>query len=274
MKVVEVRGMRMPAIGLGTWQLAGRTCRRMVHCALEAGYRHIDTAQVYGNEAEIGRAVSESGLARRDIFVTTKIWLDSLRPEAVRSSTGKSLDRLRMDHVDLLLIHWPDPGVFLSETLHAMEELRHERKTRHIGVSNFPVAMMREAVETHGCPVLCNQVEYHPFLRQDAVLDYARRHDLAVTAYSPLARGIVAGDETLTTIGRKHGKSAPQVALRWLIEQDGVAALPRSSNEAHCRANIDLFDFELDHEDFEAIAGMPRNHRVVDPGWAPDWDAA
>lgn len=274
MKFVEIRGERVPALGFGTWQITGGDCVRMVRYALDVGYRHIDTAQIYENEAEVGRGLAESGVAREDIFLTTKVWMDSLGQSDVQTSVEESLRKLKTDHVDLLLIHWPNPDFPLGETLSAMAEMQAAGKARHIGVSNFTVEWMRRAVEDHGADILCNQVEYHPFLRQSPVLDFVRAHDMMMTAYSPLARGRVAKSDVIVDIARKHGKTPAQVALRWLIDQDRVAAIPKAASEAHCRGNLDIFDFEFDAGDRTAIDAIGGDRRLVDPAWAPDWDRA
>ena len=274
MKYVELKGARVPALGFGTWMLTGRHCLDMVRLALEIGYRHIDTAQAYGNEAEVGDALAGSGVDRGEVFLTTKVWMDKLADGPLQRSVEGSLRKLRTDHVDLLLIHWPSRSVPLAQTLRALGQVRDDGRARHLGVSNFPVSLLREAVETHGADLLCDQVEYHPFLSQRPLLDALRSYGMMLTAYSPLARGEVARDRTLAEIGARHGKSPAQVALRWLIEQDGVAAIPKASNERHSRDNFDIFDFELSDDDRAVIDRLPKNRRRIDPGWAPQWDAA
>jgi 2,5-diketo-D-gluconate reductase B len=270
----DMRGTKVPALGFGTWQLTGSTCERAVAAALEIGYRHIDTAQVYENEAEVGRAIAGSKLARSDIFLTTKVWMASLAGPKVAPSVEQSLRKLRTDYVDLLLIHWPNAEVPLAETLDAFAKLKSAGKVRAIGVSNFTVALMEEAVGKLGKEIACNQVEYHLLLSQTPVLDYARKHGIVVTAYCPLARGKLAGNPVIERVARKHGKSLSQVALRWLVEQKNVTAIPRTSTEKHARENFDIFDFELDAEDRRALDALPAKARVVNPGWSPDWDAA
>lgn len=272
MQEIAIKGVRVPALGFGTWQLSGRSCVEAVHGALELGYRHIDTAQMYGNESEVGRALRDSGIARGEIFLVTKVAPGNYARAAVRRSTEESLRRLGVDQVDLLLIHWPTGERPIAETLGAMAELREEGKTRFIGVCNFTVKLLEEAVEGLGADLLCNQVEYHPFLSQRAVLGALERHGLMLTAYTPLARGQVQRDATLVKIGRKYGKSPVQVALRWLLDQPHVAAIPKAASRAHAAANIDIFDFRLAPEDRAAIDALRGNHRVVDPGWGPDWD--
>ena len=273
MQFVEAKGTPVPAIGLGTWQLSGRQCYDSVRQALELGYRHIDTAQMYGNEQEVGRAIRDCGIARSEIFVTTKLAPGNLAPIAVRRSTEESLRHLGLDHVDLLLIHWPSSSIALGETLEAMAELRDQAKARHLGVSNFTVQLLTEAMESESADLLCNQVEYHPFLSQRPVLAALGRYGMMLTAYSPLARGRVLDHPTLLAIGRKHGKSPGQVTLRWLIDQERVAAIPKAAGRDHLAANLDIFDFALTPEDRAAIDALRGSERLVDvAGWSPRWD--
>lgn len=273
MKFIELKGARVPALGFGTWPLAGADCVRAVGEAIELGYRHIDTAQIYGNEAEVGAGIAASGIARDALWVTTKLGRDNLTAAAVAQSAEASLRKLRLDYLDLLLIHWPSRTVPLAETLGAMAKLRREGKTRYLGVSNFTVKLLDEAVGRHGADLLCNQVEYHPFLSQAKVLGAVRGHGLMLTAYSPLARGVVNDDPTLRRLGEIYGRSPAQIALRWLMEQDGVAAVPKAGRRAHMAANLAVFDFALAAEDRTAIDALARGERVVDiAGWSPDWD--
>ena len=272
MEHVTVQGVEIPALGLGTWDLNGEVCVRAVHAGLEMGYRHIDTARMYGNEAEVGRGLRDSGVDRGEVFLTTKIWPDDLAAADVARCVEDSLRTLATDYVDLLLIHWPNPAVPVTETLGAFARARESGQIRHIGVSNFPVALMQEAVDTAGAPVLCNQMEYHPFLTQKRVLAYVRAHDIMLTAYCPLARGRVHESDRLTAIGHRFGKSPEQVALRWLIQQDRVSAIPRSSKESHLRGNIDIFDFRLDDEEMAAVGAEANATRLVKLSFSPDWD--
>ncbi len=272
MKTIEVKGALVPALGLGTWQLGGRQCVEAVRQALALGYRHIDTAQMYGNESEVGRAIRESGVPRGEIFLTTKLAPGNYAAARARRATEESLKRLGLDAVDLLLIHWPTGEAPLGETLAAMARLRAEGKTRFIGVSNFNVALLEEAVATHGADIICNQVEYHPFLSQRAVKAALARFGLMLTAYSPLGRGLVQRDKTLAALARKYGKSPAQLALRWLVDQATVAAIPKAASPAHLAANLDIFDFALAEADRAAIDALAANRRVVDPGWGPEWD--
>ena len=274
MKSIEIKGALVPALGLGTWQMGGRQCVDSVRQALALGYRHIDTAQMYGNESEVGRAIRDSLVPRGEIFLTTKIAPGHYAAAKARRSTEESLKRLGVDAVDLLLIHWPTGEVPIGETLAAMARLREEDKTRFIGVSNFHVALLDEAVKKHGADLLCNQVEYHPFLSQRRVSVALKRHGMMLTAYTPLGRGLVQRDKVLAEIARGYGKSPAQLALRWLIDQENVAAIPKASSAAHAAANIDIFDFEIAPADRAAIDALRGNHRVVDPGWGPEWDEA
>jgi 2,5-diketo-D-gluconate reductase B len=269
-----IGGGKMPALGFGTWQLRDSECVTATTRALEIGYRHIDTAQIYENEKEVGTAIAQSGVARDEIFLTTKLWTSNFMAGHVETSFEESLQKLQTNYVDLLLIHWHNPEVPLAETLGAMQKLLKAGKTRAIGVSNFPVALMQEAVEKIGAPIAANQVEYHPQLSQRPVLNYARGHNMIVTAYSPLGRGALLNHPTLEAIAARHGKSTAQVALRWLVEQDGVAAIPKAASEKNARANFEIFDFHLDREDTVAINLLADNKRLIDPEWAPEWDAA
>ncbi len=264
-----IQGVNVPALGFGTYRLTGRACRRGVADAIEIGYRHIDTAQVYGNEGQVGDGLHDAGIDRSEVFLTTKVWMDSLEPRRVRSSFEESLSKLRTEYVDLLLIHWPAPDMHLGETLGAMRALMEEGKTRHVGVSNFTVDLLGQAARH--APIFCNQVEYHPYLGQAELLDFAAEHDVLLTAYSPIARGKVLRDETLQELASAHGKTPVQVTLRWLIQQDKVAAIPKASSSDHRRENFELFDFELSNDDMDRIAALHRGDRIVDPSWAPAW---
>lgn len=270
------QGARMPALGLGTWAMRGTEAVRAVRQALDIGYRHIDTAQMYENEEEVGRAIEESGVDRSAVWLTTKIDNTNHAFEKVKSSTEESLRKLRTDYVDLLLIHWPVfEDASLAETLDAMAELRYAGKVRHLGVSNFSTALVAEAVDDLGHEILCNQIEYHPYLTQNAVKAVCAKRGVIVTAYCPIVRGRVANDPVLNAIGIDHGKTAAQVTLRWLVQQDGVAAIPKAASKANARANFDIFDFELSADEMARIDGLAHGQRLVDPdGWHPGWDAA
>jgi 2,5-diketo-D-gluconate reductase B len=272
MLFVEAKAAKIPAIGLGTWELRGRTCARLVEQALRLGYRHIDTAQVYENEREVGEALRASGVSRNEVFVTTKVWTSHFAPHDLERSTKESLNRLRLTEVDLLLLHWPNPRVPLAETLGALAHVHKLGMTRHIGVSNFTVALMEEAIEKCPAPLVCNQVEYHPYLDQTKVREACARHDLVLVAYSPIAKGRVRKDEVLARIGRAHGKSAAQVCLRWLVQQQ-VSAIPRTSRLERLSENIEVFDFALSEAEMAEISALGRSDgRLTDFGFSPKWD--
>jgi 2,5-diketo-D-gluconate reductase B len=267
--VLTVQGTEIPRIGLGTWQLFGRKARESVSDALAIGYRHIDTARAYGNEAEVGAGIADSGVDRGEMFLTTKVGPSDAEPARFKRAAEESLRALGTDYVDLLLLHWPSRSVPLERTLQALTELQDEEKIRHAGVSNFPARMLERALDI--APLLANQVECHPFLAQDALLGIVADRDMTLTAYSPLARGEVARDRTLQEIGEQHGKSAGQVALRWLVEQPQVTAVPKAASHERRAENLEIFDFELTDEDRERIAALPKDDRRIDPSWAPDW---
>jgi 2,5-diketo-D-gluconate reductase B len=268
---IEVQGTRVPRLGFGTWQITGPAAEEAVRDALEIGYRQIDTARMYGNEAEVGAGLRASGVDRSDVFLTTKLWMPDLEPARVRPAAEDSLRALGTDYVDLLLIHWPNASVPLERTLHAMDEMREEGKVRHIGVSNFPAGLLAEALEH--APVFADQVEYHPFLDQSRLLDLARERDVLVTAYSPLAHGRIFDGSTLEEIGAVHGKTGAQVALRWLLEQPNVSPIPKASSHERRVENFEVFDFELSADERRRIDTLHKDVRTADPAWAPDWDA-
>jgi diketogulonate reductase-like aldo/keto reductase len=273
--LVEAHGAKIPAIGLGTWQLSGGTCTRAVIAALECGYRHVDTAKMYGNEAEVGEGLKQSGVPRTEIFVTTKVWRDDLHDGDLQRSAEGSLKRLGLDKLDLLLIHWPNRDIPLQEAIKALCETRACGLTRHIGVSNFPVALLEEALFVATEPIVTNQCEYHPWLDQTKVLAACREHGVSFTSYCPLGRGEGPRDPEIKKIAEAHGKIPSQVLLRWHIQQPDVIAIPRSGTPAHIRENISIIDFELSPDEMRAISGMARKDgRIVDFDWAPDWDKA
>jgi 2,5-diketo-D-gluconate reductase B len=260
----------IPKLGFGTWRLDGRDCEEGVADALAVGYRHVDTAAMYGNEEEVGRGLRASGVERSHVWLTTKVWADDLEPRRVRASLEASLRRLATDYVDLFLIHWPNPRVPLAATLDAMSALREEGKTREIGVSNFNSAQFREALDL--APVIVNQVEYHPYLGQDAVLDVCRERGVELTAYRPLARNEVADDPVIREIADSHGATPAQVALAWLIGQDPVSAAPKASSPELRRENLGALQLELTDEDRARIDSLPKDRRGVETQWSPEWD--
>lgn len=269
-RTITVQGAQVPKLGFGTWLLEGRAAYDGVLDALALGYRHIDTARAYGNEREVGRALADAAVPREEVWLTTKVWRDDAAPGIVGRVFARQLEDLGVDYVDLLLLHWPaEPP--LVQTLGAMEELRAQGLVRRIGVSNFPAELLRRALEL--APILTDQVEYHPYLPQGAVLHECREHDVLLTAYSPFAHGLAHEDPLLREVGARHGKSAGQVALRWLLDQPNVAAIPKASSHARRAENIDVFDFALTDEERAAIAGLSRRRlRTGDPPWAPRWD--
>ncbi|HEV2061155.1 MAG TPA: aldo/keto reductase [Solirubrobacteraceae bacterium] len=267
---LSVQGIEIPKLGLGTWRIGGETCVEAVRDAIELGYRHIDTARAYGNEAQVGQGLHDSGRNRDEIFLATKLWYTELSAVGVHDQIEQSLRDLRTEYIDLLLIHWPNRRVPVAETLAAMLEARDAGRVRHLGVANFPSAMLREALEH--APLVCNQVEYHPYLGQPQVLDVVRERGLAATAYSPLAQGAVLRDRTIGEIAEAHDRTPAQIALRWLLDQPQVAAVPKASTPEHRATNLDVFDFALSEEERARIAGLERGHRTIDPPWAPDWD--
>jgi 2,5-diketo-D-gluconate reductase B len=266
----HVQGVDVPALGLGTWLLRGAACREAIRDALEIGYRHVDTAQAYENEGAVGQGWTDAGFARDEVFITTKLQMNTTARKSVRDSVERSLEALRSEYVDLLLIHWPPTRGDVDEALDAMAALREEGKARLIGVSNFPSRLWLHAIDR--APVSINQVEYHPYLGQTRLLEVAREHDQLLTAYSPIAKGSVLRDPVLREIGEEHGKSPVQVALRWLLQQDRVLAVPKAASAAHRRANLDLFDFELTQHELNRISALDEGRRLIDPAWGPDWD--
>jgi diketogulonate reductase-like aldo/keto reductase len=271
--VAPANGASIPAIGFGTWRLTGAVARDAVAEALRVGYRHIDTAQVYDNEREVGEGLRRSGIPRDEVFLTTKVWTDRYRESDLQRSVEESLRRLKVEQVDLLLLHWPNPDVPLAETIRALNGARAAGLARAIGVSNFPIRLLREAVELSRAPLATNQVEYHPFLDQTAMLRELRAHGMILTAYSPIAKGKVHGEPTLAAVAAAHGKTPSQIALRWLLQQEGVAAIPRSSRKERIAENFAVFDFELDGEQMARIGALgSREGRLTSPSFAPEWD--
>jgi diketogulonate reductase-like aldo/keto reductase len=272
--VVSVGGVAIPALGCGTWQLRGNECTAIVAEALRVGFRHIDTAQGYANEAEVGAGIRESGVPRSEIFLTTKVRPDFASRTKLLRSVEDSLGRLGLDVIDLLLIHWPNPDAPVAEMMEALSLARRAGLARHIGVSNFTIAMLDEAVRLSPEPIVTDQIEYHPYVDQGRLLHAIRRHGLAITAYCPLALGRVADDPTLRSIGERYGKTPAQVALRWLIQQGDVIAIPKTASAARLRENFGVFDFSLSPDDMAAVDAIPRNkqHLVNELQWVPAWD--
>jgi 2,5-diketo-D-gluconate reductase B len=272
MEYLQTQGIKLPRLGLGTFRMQGEACRAAVESALAVGYRHIDTAEMYGNEDAIGAAIAAAGVARKDLHVTTKVWNENLAAEAIRRALDTSLKKLRLDQVDLYLVHWPARNMNLPAMFETLLRLKEEGRTRAIGVANFNIALLKTVVEEIKAPIACDQVEYHVMLDQTPLRKYLAAKAIPLVAYCPLAQGRAASNETLAAIGRKHGASAAQVALKWLLDQDGVAAIPKASRAESQKANLDALNVGLDDEDRQAIAALPKDRRCVNPGFAPAWD--
>lgn len=272
--VVTAGDVRIPKIGCGTYPMRGDLCADIVAEALRLGFRHVDTAQGYDNEAAVGEGIQKTGVPRQEIFITTKVRPQVIGDGPLQRSVEESLKRLKVDAVDLLLIHWPNPDVPIMECMRALSAAKRAGMTRAIGVSNFVIANLEEAIRVSPEPISAVQFEYHPYLDQTRLLAAVRRHKLAITAYCPLALGKGAGDARLEAIGGKHGKSAAQVTLRWLIQQDDVIAIPKTSKPERLRENLDVFDFRLTDAEMDQISRMtvPNSRLINEPAWVPHWD--
>ena len=271
---LTANGANIPAIGLGTWTLDDEAATRLVSEAIKVGYRHIDTAAMYQNEAGVGAGLRSSGVPRSEIFLTTKVWYTDIADGDLQRSVEASLKRLDVDHVDLVLIHWPSPTIPLAESIAALNEVSDRGFARNIGVSNFPVALLEEAVKLSRKPLACNQVEYHPFLNQDRLLQACRAHGMALVSYCPLARGSeLAGEPAIAAAAQRLDRSAAQIVLRWHIQQTGVAAIPRSSRPERVAENLQVSDFSLSDEEVASISALrSRRLRICDFEFSPDWD--
>ena len=271
---VEAKGARIPLLGLGTWDLRGRVCARVIEQALRLGYRHVDTAEMYNNEREVGEGVRASGVKRNEVFVTTKIWPSHFAPRELERAARDCLVRLRLSEVDLLLLHWPNPQIPLAETLGALGKVKRDGLARNIGVSNFTVSLLDEALKVSSEPLVCNQFECHPFLDQSKLIAACRQRGMAVVAYSPIARGNARNDEVLARIGATHKKTAAQVCLRFLVQQS-IVVIPRTSKVERLAENAAIFDFALGEQEMAEISQLAHGDgRIVD--WAfsgrPKWD--
>lgn len=266
-------GAEIPALGLGTFGLNKDVCVDIVEHALQTGYRHIDTAQMYDNEKEVGEAVRTSSVPRDDVFVTTKVWWDQAKEGHLERSVEGSLNKLGFDPVDLVLIHWPNNEVPVKETIRALNRVKRDGMCRHIGVSNYTTDLMAQALAATEEPLVCNQVEYHPYLAQDKVLSAVREAQMLMTSYSPIGKGTVFDDPVLREIGEAYEKTPGQVTLRWHLQQDTVMAIPRSSKRSNVTDNFDIFNFVLNDEEMAAISARARpDGRMIMPSFAPDWD--
>ncbi len=268
---IQANGAAIPQIGLGTWQLHGEVLEAAVLAAAESGYRHFDTAPRYENEAGLGAALRRTGLAREEYFVTTKVWWTELAGPALRASAEASLERLGLDQVDLLLIHWPNPDIALAETVEALCAVAERGLTRHIGVANFPVALMNQAIALADRPLVANQCEYHPRLDQSALIAACRASGLAFVSYSPIGSGQLLDAPEIAAIAAAHGKTPAQVVLRWHLQQ-GVVAIPRSSNPGRVRENIAVTDFALSDAQMAQLHALARpDGRIFNPAWVKSW---
>ncbi|MHA1146003.1 MAG: aldo/keto reductase [Candidatus Helarchaeota archaeon] len=265
--------LKLPRIGFGTWQLKGETCTKSVIKAIDIGFRHIDTAQAYGNESEVGAALAEATIDRKDLIIATKVWIHKLRPKSVKKSTYKSLEKLQLDHVDLLYVHWPMPFFYkANKTLAAFSELVDEGKIKHVGVSNFNVKLLEEATAACDKPIAANQVEHHPLLKQKTLREYQAKKDIYLVAYSPLARGKIKNYPEISQVASKHKVSEFQVSLAWIMEH-GAVPIPKATSESHIKDCHDALNITLDAEDLEIIESIQTEKRCVNPPFVrPKWD--
>lgn len=271
---VTANGANIPAIGFGTWTLKGEDCAKLVAHAIASGYRHIDTADLYENEEAVGEGIRTSGVPRDEVFLTTKVWHPNLADGDLQRSVEGSLSKLGVDQVDLALIHWPSKSIPLVESIRALNEVRSGGMARHIGVSNFPSKMVRDAVAVSDAPLACNQVEYHPMLDQTPVLEACRSNGMALVSYCPLCRDTdLLTSEPIPSMAEKYGRTPAQIVLRWHVQQDGVVCIPRTKTPARVIENFALFDFELAPDDMATISALSiRNNRICDYGFSPEWD--
>lgn len=266
----------IPVLGLGTWQSLGQDCIDVVSQALNMGYEHIDTAQAYNNEKEVGQGIKQSGVARDKFFLTTKIFPDDMKfePEKLVAAANRSLENLDSDYVDLLLLHWPDDRVPLAETIPALCELQKQGLTRHIGVSNFNIAQIIEAKKYANVPIVINQVEFHPFIKQHTLQTFLNNHHILLEAYSPLARGDVFDSEVIKEIAVKHGITPAQVSLAWILSDQHRIAIPKTSNPKHLQGNLDAIQVELSADELKKIDSLARSNgrKIKHPDYSPEWD--
>jgi diketogulonate reductase-like aldo/keto reductase len=273
--IVQANGAAIPALGIGTYTLQDEACSQAVRWAVEAGYRHIDTAAAYGNEEAVGRGIRESSVARDALFVTTKVWYTDLAPGDLERSAEASLRRLGLSQVDLLLIHWPSLDIPLDKTMRSLCAMKRRGLTRHIGISNFSASRVDEAVRLSDEPLVANQCEYHPYLNQDRVRAACRKHGLAFTSYCPLGKGGLTRDPVIAGIAKAHDRTPAQVVLRWHVQQPGTVAIPKSGNQGRISENLAIFDFALSDNEMSRISSLARpDGRMVSPSWAAFEEAA
>ena len=271
---VNKNGARIPKIGLGTWELRGEACSEIVRAALNLGYTHIDTAQGYANEEAVGEGLVASGVPREAVFITTKVQPQRMGDGDLQRSVEESLKKLRVDQIDLLLLHWPNPQIPLADSIRALCEVKRRGLVRHIGLSNFTSKRLDEAWHLTNEQLVAEQIEYHPYLNQTKMLSALRKRGMAVTAYCPIALGKVVGDPVIEAIGAAHGRSAAQIALRWLVQQPDVIAIPRSSKPARLAENLAVFDFSLSESEMAQMSALtkPGQRLINEPQWVPEWD--
>jgi 2,5-diketo-D-gluconate reductase B len=271
---VTAAGVSIPRLGFGTWPMKGATCANMVREALALGYRHIDTAQGYANEAEVGDGLAASGVDRDDVFITTKVQPQNMGAGVLQRSVEESLRKLRTDRIDLLLLHWPNPEIPLEETIPALNQVKRQGLVRAIGLSNFTVALLERAWSLTDEPLAAEQVEFHPYLDQRKITTAIRERGMAVIAFSPLALGRIAGDPIIAAIADMHERTPAQVTLRWLMQQPDIVAIPKTSRPERALENLAIFDFELSDEEMAAMSALtrPGSRLVNEPQWVARWD--
>lgn len=272
METLQIKGAKIPRIGLGTYRLKGNEAIDLIQEAISMGYTHLDTAQLYGNEKEVGDAVRHSGARREDLWITTKVWPSELSRDRFLPSVEESLSKLQMDRVDLLLIHWPSQEIPVEEGVEQLILAKEKGYAHHIGVSNFPSKLVERAIGV-GADLLNNQVEYHPFLAQAKLKQTLDVHGISMTAYRPIVKGEVNSHPVISAIASKYGKSGVQVSLRWLIQQANVMAIPMTTKVHRLKENMDIFDFSLEESEMEQITALTgAGRRFIDPDWGPSWD--
>lgn len=254
-------GYEMPVLGIGTWELTGEKCKKAVATALKLGYTHIDTADYYHNHKDVGEVIKN--FDRKKLFITTKVQGSDLDYDSVLKECNKALRELKTDYIDLYLIHWPNLSIPLEETLKALKKLVDDKKVRSIGISNFTIKRMKEAIKKSKLPISVNQVEYHPYLNQEELLNSCKENKVVLTAYSPLARGDILDDKLLKEIAKKYNKTVSQVVLRWLV-QKGTIVIPKASSETHIKENMDIFSWKISGKDMEKINSIRKKERIVD----------
>lgn len=268
----EIDQIRIPALGFGTYPLKGRACVDAVSAAIDVGYRHFDTAQLYENEAEVGEAIASSGCSRKEFFVTTKVWMANLTISQMQSSIDQSLKKMKLDQVDLLMIHWPSKDMDLEFCLDTLAAAQKAQQARFIGVCNFSIRLLQKALALRPGLVRVHQFENHPHFHPKALMEFGRQNGLLMTSYSPLARGQVTKDQTLIDIGRKYGKTASQVTLRWHLQLPGQMAIPKAAGLERIQNNFSVFDFSLSDSEMNQISNLGPQKRLIDPSWDHDWE--